>query len=200
MPTVYKVTVENKPGPAYPGDRYTLTWQNLAVPAVATQDSAPAAITAAEVANAWQNPERQLETGVKLFGFLDGEKHLLQGALDDAARLGEPLTLLLCTCKPTADWPFELLAQGQAFLLPQRLHLVRCVSAWGADTQVPPRGRPLKLLFMACSTLDVKPELDFEREEEFTRVYLQDVFKGAIACLFSVPFYYNSLAKSLTNT
>ncbi|MFC2141194.1 tetratricopeptide repeat protein, partial [Acidobacteriota bacterium] len=39
-------------------------------------------------------------------------------------------------------------------------------SDWGAARDLLPQNRQLKLLFMACSALDVKPELDFEREEE----------------------------------
>jgi CHAT domain-containing protein len=51
-------------------------------------------------------------------------------------------------------------------LLPDRLHLVRQVSDWGAGKAETPENRPLKLLFMACSALGVKPKLDFEKEEE----------------------------------
>jgi hypothetical protein len=88
MPAVYKVTVENKPGPAKSKDRFSLAWQNLAVPGVVTQDFAPAGFDAADVDNTRQCHGRLLETGVKLFGFLDGEKHLLQQALDQASRSG----------------------------------------------------------------------------------------------------------------
>jgi hypothetical protein len=113
-----------------------------------------------------RNREDALDIGRELFKFLDGDARHLQRALADANEQGEPLTLLLCTCKPIADWPFELLAQGESFLLPHRLHLVRRMSEWTYAKNFIPADRPLKLLFMACSPQDVKPELDFEREEE----------------------------------
>jgi tetratricopeptide (TPR) repeat protein len=59
-----------------------------------------------------------------------------------------------------------LLAKNKTFLLPHGVHLVRSVSEWGIEKKVSPEGRPLKLLFMACSAMDVEPELDFEQEEE----------------------------------
>jgi len=97
---------------------------------------------------------------------LDGDARHLQRALDEAAQEGESLQLYLRACQEVADLPFELLAQDSTFLLPNRLHLVRRVSDWGANKTETPKNRPLKLLFMACSAMDVEPELDFEREEE----------------------------------
>ncbi|RPI70904.1 MAG: hypothetical protein EHM45_24245, partial [Desulfobacteraceae bacterium] len=104
-----------------------------------------------------------------MFRFLDGDARHLQGALARARALGLPLTLQLCAEDRTADWPFELLARDNTFLLAQDatpLHLVRCVPGWGADKTVPPQNRPLKLLFMACAPLDTPPELAFDKEEE----------------------------------
>ena len=59
-----------------------------------------------------------------------------------------------------------MLAQNGAFLLPNRVHLLRQVSNWGAGKIASPENRPLKLLFMACSAQEVTPKLDFENEEE----------------------------------
>lgn len=114
----------------------------------------------------WLKPEHHLGLGQKLFRFLDGDGRHLQRCLEEAGKLSEPLTLQLRAAKEIADWPFELLAQDDAFLLPSRLHLLRQVSDWGAQKISAPANRPLKLLFMACSALDVEPELDFECEEE----------------------------------
>lgn len=114
----------------------------------------------------WLKPEHHLGLGQKLFRFLDGDGRHLQRCLEEAGKLSEPLTLQLRAAKEIADWPFELLAQDDAFLLPSRLHLLRQVSDWGAQKITAPANCPLRLLFMACSALGVEPELDFEREEE----------------------------------
>jgi tetratricopeptide (TPR) repeat protein len=114
----------------------------------------------------WQNQEGALNIGRELFKFLDGDLRHFQRALAEANKHGIPLYLQLKTPDRTADWPFELLAQAETFLLPQRLHLVRRVSEWTYAKDFIPAARPLKLLFMACSPLYVEPELDFEREEE----------------------------------
>ena len=112
-----------------------------------------------------QHPAQLIKAGEKLFAFLDGGGRL-QKALDEAAGQDEALNICLTTCPETADWPFELLAfQGQA-LTAHRLHLVRRVSDWGKGKQTEAQNRPLKILFMACSALDVEPVLDFEKEEE----------------------------------
>jgi len=107
-----------------------------------------------------------LEIGKTLFHFLDGDAGHLKQALDEAAKAGESLQLYLNACQETADWPFELLAHDGSFLLPYKVHLVRSVSDWGKKKKQAAKNRPLKLLFMACSALDVDPELDFEKEEE----------------------------------
>lgn len=162
MNTVYRVTVEA----AKKKDLFTVTWQNTGTNTSETVETSASHIAPGEVERFREKPHLYMEIGRKLFGFLDTKKHLLQNALDEASRGGGPLTLLLCPHDPTADWPFELLARDNSFLLPHGLHLVRCVSPWGAEKKPAPQNRPLKLLFMACSALDVHSELDFEREEE----------------------------------
>jgi len=61
--------------------------------------------------------------------------------------------------------PFELLYDGN-FLITSKLQLIRQVSDWGQKRKLEPENRPLKLLFMACSPIDAKPALDFEKEED----------------------------------
>jgi tetratricopeptide (TPR) repeat protein len=152
--------------PSQKENGFHIVWHNVEVNTEDSFVTYASEITAEELETLWQKPQHQLEIGSKLFRFLDGDSHCLQKALDLAARQGEPLTLLLYTCSQTADWPFELLSDDKSFLLPFRLHLIRCVSDWGAEKEVSPQNRILKILFMACSALDVQPELDFEREEE----------------------------------
>jgi tetratricopeptide (TPR) repeat protein len=161
MPVIYNVTIK----PTEDGNRLHITWHN---PATNTVDSFEHSIeiTPDEIHLLCHQQRYQLTIGNKLFRFLDSDAGYFKQALDKANRKGETLQLNLCACKQTADWPFELLAKDNIFLLPQQLHLVRCVSHQGKEEDIPPVDRPLKLLFMACSAVDVKPELDFEGEEE----------------------------------
>ncbi len=162
MAIIYKVTI----APIKKEGWFNITWYNVEACTGDSFDASAADMTPEELERLWQKPQHRLEIGRKLFRFLDGDSRYLQRALDEASHHGESLQLHLCACNKTADWPFELLAQEDTFLLPLRLHLVRRVSDWGKAKETPPQNRPLKLLFMACSALDVEPELDFEREEE----------------------------------
>lgn len=114
----------------------------------------------------WEKLEHQEVVGEALFDFLDGKDHLFRQALQQALKEEEPiLQLNLSTCHKTADWPFELVTMDGEFLVLKKLYLVRRVSDRGILKKVIPQNRPLKILFMACSPLDTKPELDYEREE-----------------------------------
>jgi tetratricopeptide (TPR) repeat protein len=114
----------------------------------------------------WKSEEHALETGEKLYRFLDGDSRHLERALKNAWRKGQSLELYISICVEAADWPFELLAKEGNFLLTKNMHLIRSVSDRGEAQAYSPHDRPMKLLFMACSAQDVKPELDFEKEEE----------------------------------
>ncbi|HLP48578.1 MAG TPA: CHAT domain-containing protein, partial [Candidatus Kapabacteria bacterium] len=114
----------------------------------------------------WKDRRNQLKTGEKLFHFLDGHDHHLQQALKEAINHSENLQIHLTTCRETANWPFEILAQKGSFLLPKHVHLVRLIPVQESIKELPPQSRHLKLLFMACSPLDVQTELDFEQEED----------------------------------
>jgi hypothetical protein len=162
MPVAYEVRVDPMAGqPAY-----RICWRRLAAPEENSFSQAEHHLTREEAERLWLMPAHHHALGQKLFRFLDGDARHLTRGLEEAAKLSEPLILYLRAAKQIADWPFELLAQDGAFLLPSRLHLRRQVSDWGAHKTSAPANRLLQLLFMACSALDVKPELDFEREEE----------------------------------
>lgn len=162
MPVIYKVKIE----PIPKKDAFGITWTNVGKQTDDYFEQSDFFLTPDEVERLWLTVKHQLGIGQKLFRFLEGDARHLHRALDEAAKQGEALLLQLRACKEVADWPFELLAQNHSFLLAGRVHLLRQVSDWGAEKTVSPEDRPLKLLFMACSPLDVKPELDFEREEE----------------------------------
>lgn len=117
----------------------------------------------------WKDRRNQLKIGEKLFRFLDGDNHHLQQALKEADSHAKTLQLHLFLCRETANWPFELLANNGVFLLPNRVHLVRRAPVRETSKELPllhPQNRRLRLLFMACSPLDVQSELAFEHEEE----------------------------------
>jgi hypothetical protein len=144
---------------------FQVTWHNTKTN---TKDSfdREVEITPKEAKELWQNPRHQMPIGQKLFRFLDGDDCYFQDLLQKAHRRDESFHIHLQTNRETADWPFELLAHDNKFLLPHRLHLDRYVSDWGVEKEILPKDRPLKLLFMASSALDVIPVLDYEREEE----------------------------------
>jgi len=162
MSIIYQVTIS----PAGEEKLFNITWFNRQNREEKSFTQSAADITTVDEERLWQKPQLQLEMGRKLYGFLDGSSRYLERALLEAGQHGETLILRLCTCKETSDWPFELLCQKSSFLLPQQLHLVRCVTEWGKSKELPPQNHPLKLLFMACSAVEVKLELDFEKEEE----------------------------------
>ncbi|NIM18544.1 MAG: tetratricopeptide repeat protein [Candidatus Aminicenantes bacterium] len=164
MALIYNVTIE--PAGKERENLFHITWQKKGTNQKNGFKQKTGDITQEEVERLWQQPKYQTVVGKKLFNFLDGDKRYLQQALDQANSKGEPLQLDLCTCDRTADWPFELLVGDGGFLLSERMHLVRCVSEYAAEKETTPQDRPLTLLFMACSALDVEPELDFEKEEE----------------------------------
>jgi tetratricopeptide (TPR) repeat protein len=166
MAIIYKVTIEQAEKEAGKENRFRITWYSIEANTEDFFEQSAREIIQDETWRLWQNPLNQLNIGRKLFHFLDGDSRHLQRALEEASQQGESLHLHLYTCSQAADWPFELLAQQDTFLLPYRLHLVRRVSDWGAARDLLPQNRQLKLLFMACSALDVEPELDFEQEEE----------------------------------
>jgi hypothetical protein len=159
--TIYNVTIK----PTENENRFHITWHDVEENTVDSFEQT-ADITPEETQKLWQKPEYQSAIGEKLFRFLDGDARHFLRALNQAHLEGETLQVHLLPCLQTADWPFELLSYDGSFLLPHKLHLVRYVSDWGTERIIPPANRPLKLLFMACSAMNVKPELDYEREED----------------------------------
>lgn len=115
----------------------------------------------------WQHSrEHRLELGRRLFNFLDGPNRLLELALDKADKHSETLLLNLRKLDACENWPFELLAKDNTFLLLQGHHLVRRLSDRGEKKRYTPEARRLKMLLMCCAPLDYKPQLDFHYEEE----------------------------------
>ncbi|HLP49221.1 MAG TPA: CHAT domain-containing protein, partial [Candidatus Kapabacteria bacterium] len=119
-----------------------------------------------EIFKHWEKMENHLIVGQALFDLLDGDNRFFVHALNQAFKKGEKLQVHLRTCKETADWPFELLANNNEFLLLEKVLLVRQVSDRGCERKLVPGNRPLRILFMACDPLTLRSGLNYEREEE----------------------------------
>jgi len=162
MAPVFKVTIQAADKPGY----YSIAWEDKQTRSRETFTQTATELTEEELTRLWYERPYQMAIGQKLFRFLDGDRHFFEQALSQARKQAADLILQLVTGPETDNWPFELLAGDRGFLLLDRLHLVRCLPGWGEAQTIGPEKRPLQLLFMACSALDVKPELDFEKEEE----------------------------------
>jgi hypothetical protein len=112
----------------------------------------------------WNQPNLSKEIGTILFTIINGNNQLLP-ALKEADLHGVPLQLYIHRDSTVPDLPFELLYHSQ-FLVPSKIHVIRQVTDYGQKKKVESKNRPLKVLFMACSPLDLQPVLDFEKEEE----------------------------------
>ncbi|MCP4215940.1 MAG: CHAT domain-containing protein, partial [bacterium] len=123
--------------------------------------------------NLWHDSARAKKTGTALFHFLDGKGGHFKNALAKAASKKTPLHLGISTCPESHDWPLELVAYKKNFLLRNTCRLVRKISGPDETDAIiltpdisTPAKRPLKLLFMAGSPMDMDPLLNFEAEEE----------------------------------
>ncbi|MFM6320738.1 MAG: CHAT domain-containing protein [Microcystis panniformis] len=111
-------------------------------------------------------PEDHATTGQGLYRWLDGTERILQNELD--SHRGEKIVLAISTSQGLAHLPWELLHDGQGFLVEKRPAIIPV--RWFSNNRPnqivsPPQNRPLNLLFMATSPLGVEPVLDYEAEE-----------------------------------
>jgi CHAT domain-containing protein len=117
-------------------------------------------------------PKDHTETGKALYQWLDGSERILrnkserilQNELDRYG--GEGIILAINTSQGLAHLPWELLHDGQKFLVSNAIIPVRWVKTGKKITlDDDPQDRPLNVLFMASSARGVEPMLDFEQEE-----------------------------------
>ncbi|MDI6810362.1 MAG: CHAT domain-containing protein [archaeon] len=112
-----------------------------------------------------QSKDLSRQIGEELFAILNGDRQTLIRALKGADDYGKQLQVILRTEGSVSNLPFELLYHNNS-LVPSRIHLIRQVSDWGIRRKPEPENRPLRVLFMACSPIDVYPVLEFEKEED----------------------------------
>lgn len=112
-------------------------------------------------------PVEHKKTGQALYNWLDKSDRLLANALQEAHPEG--LIIAIATDKGLAHLPWELLHDGERFLVEKRPPIIPI--RWVSKRQKPieiantPQNRPLNVLFMATSPLGVEPVLDYEAEE-----------------------------------
>jgi len=121
-----------------------------------------------------QSPDLSRQIGERLFAILNGDRQTLIRALKGADDYGEQLQVILRAEGSASNLPFELLYHND-FLVPSRIHPIRRVSDWGRKRKPESENRPLKILFMACSPLDVYPVLEFEKEEDTIFEIIKDL-------------------------
>ncbi len=106
------------------------------------------------------------KTGQALYNWLDKSDRVLANALQEPHQQG--LIIAIATDKGLAHLPWELLHDGDSFLVKKRPSIIpiRWVSN-GKPIEIAnsPQNRPLNVLFMATSPLGVEPVLDYEAEE-----------------------------------
>lgn len=105
-------------------------------------------------------------TGQILYNWLDKSDRLLANALNEPHPQG--LIIAIAARDGLAHLPWELLHDGHDFLVKKRPSIipVRWVSnGKPIRSENNPQNRPLNMLFMATSPLEVKPELNYEAEE-----------------------------------
>jgi CHAT domain-containing protein len=113
-------------------------------------------------------PEDHARTGQGLYRWLDGTERILQSELD--SHRGEKIVLAISTSKGLVHLPWELLHDGQNFLVsklpaivPMRWMKTGNERLLTVDNN--PQDRALNVVFMASSAKGVTPILDFEAEE-----------------------------------
>ena len=121
--------------------------------------------------NFWKtDADNDAQLGTRLYRMLSGSGGQIDKLLDESLQQGEPLSLLLDIPYELNALPFELLNDGQ--FLAQRAHprtfIIRTVTHRKSRQERIAEKRPLKMLFMACSPMDLKTRevLSFEKEEE----------------------------------
>lgn len=109
-------------------------------------------------------PENHEVTGKRLFNWLDGDKRWLSRAIQECR--GEELVVAIKAEQQLTHLPWEVLHDDDDFLI-NRVNPVVVPVRWieGNGSSKELEARPLRVLFMATSPLNVKPVLDFEQEE-----------------------------------
>lgn len=119
------------------------------------------------VRRAWMDT---VATGQQLYHWLDGQDRFLDRAIEEYRGRTEALALAIAAQGKLAHLPWEVLHDGDRFFV-ERSNPAVVPLRWidqgksSSPLRNSPANRPLSVLFMATDPLNVKPKLDFEREE-----------------------------------
>jgi hypothetical protein len=120
--------------------------------------------------NVWKSSAQAgMTLGIRLYHLVNGSGGQLQAAFKASYHQGVPLHIYLALPFALDALPFELLRNEDTFLLLESdIHLIRKITERNRLKIGIPERRALKLLFMACSPLDLPATtvLQFEKEEE----------------------------------
>ena len=121
--------------------------------------------------NFWKtDPTNGAKLGRSLYWFLNGSAGHIDSLIEESRQKGEPLSIYLDIPYTLNSLPVELLYDDE--YLVHRGHpktfIIRSVSDRHSRQEHTPETRPLKVLFIACSPLDLRSQevLQFEKEEE----------------------------------
>ncbi len=107
-----------------------------------------------------------VKIGKQLYQWLDSAERFLTRAIENCQGTANVLVLAISTKGRLGHLPWEVLCNENTFLVQIKNPLIVPVR-WKEQNTVKEKieNRALRVLFMACSPIDVKPVLDFEREE-----------------------------------
>ena len=118
--------------------------------------------------SSWRsNANDGVELGTGLYGLLNGSGGQLNSLIEKSYADGDPLYLYFDIPFELDALPVELLHNKQFLLLKSDTHIIRQVTERNRLQQASPEKRALKMLFIACSPLNLAGAvLQFEKEEE----------------------------------
>ncbi|ARV58625.1 hypothetical protein BZZ01_08235 [Nostocales cyanobacterium HT-58-2] len=109
------------------------------------------------------------EIGQQLYKWLNGGSNNELNKFVDRYAPSDGVVLAIAAAKRLAHLPWEVLHDGTKFLVERTVVPVRWVSQEDEgkilSVNNPRKNRALKVLFMASSPIDIKPELNYEAEE-----------------------------------
>ena len=118
--------------------------------------------------SAWKSDEKEgQELGTHLFDLFNGSGGKLRETIKKSYDRGEPLHLYFAIPFELDALPIELLFDKHFLQLDSNIHIIRQVTDRNRLKNIVREKRRLKILFMACSPMDLGDSvLQFEKEEE----------------------------------
>ncbi|MGX2993598.1 CHAT domain-containing protein [Streptomyces sp. JNUCC 64] len=103
--------------------------------------------------------------GIQLYAFLDTPRRRLSGYVERTRGTWDVLVLALRTGAGFGHLPWELLHDGEGFLVAAENPVVPVRGVTGSAVERPALSRPLRLAFMACAPTSGGEALDYDAEQ-----------------------------------